>query len=214
MNLGELIKALEAADQYRIVRNGFCNPHCDRGSYYDLAFNPCGPESVSELLRLAKSAVGHTFRGWKGCDFTMGEHTTVRIGEEGHCGEEISGLLLDYMLNDAVPIPCSPEPAKERTKTVATAEQLDKASQILKQAACTAEITVESSWRRIYIGGLDGIEEETCALLAKRFKEVVPSVVNELMNQASAVLRDQAIVDGTPFKADAVVDVAGTKIEF
>jgi hypothetical protein len=99
MTLGELITALEAADPTRTVRHGFTHPHSYRGDYMDLAFDPDTDVTVADMLADARSALGTTYQGWKGGDFTMSEHTWCWLSEEGDAsGETISALLLELML--------------------------------------------------------------------------------------------------------------------
>ena len=98
MTLGELIERLEAADPDRIVRVGFSNPHSYRGHYVELAFEPAENVTVASMLEAARSALGSTYEGWKGGDFTMHEYTDVWLAIEGRTGEGIGPTLLDYML--------------------------------------------------------------------------------------------------------------------
>jgi len=100
MTLGELIKRLEQEKPGKIVRYGFNEPHSYRGYYEDLAFEPCGPIRVSEMLRLAKEALGKEFTGYKGGEFKMGEHTDVWLAEHGKLGETLGPRLLNYILAD------------------------------------------------------------------------------------------------------------------
>jgi hypothetical protein len=101
MHLFELIKWLEAQDSNIVVKDGFGEPHSDRGSYDDLAFDPVEETTIGEMLAHAQSAHGSTFEGYKGGDFKMGDWTTVKIGLWGHCGEEITTTHLKYWLLDA-----------------------------------------------------------------------------------------------------------------
>ncbi|MFD9249595.1 hypothetical protein [Streptomyces bottropensis] len=100
VNLEELITALEATDPNRIVACGFSNPHSYRGDYMDLAFEPATDISVGEMLDAARSALGATFQGWKGGEFTMGGHTWCWLSQEGDAsGETISALLVELLLD-------------------------------------------------------------------------------------------------------------------
>ena len=71
------------------------------------AVNPPVADVSVVLLAHAKSAMGATFTGWKGGEFTMGEYTDCHIGEYGTCGEEITSahlklwLLTANAVNDA-----------------------------------------------------------------------------------------------------------------
>lgn len=102
MNLEELITALEATDPNRIVARGFSNPHSYRGDYMDLAFEPATDIRVGEMLDAARSALGATFQGWKGGEFTMGGHSWCWLSQEGDAsGETISALLVELLLAPA-----------------------------------------------------------------------------------------------------------------
>jgi hypothetical protein len=99
MTLGALIAHLSRADGTLVVPVGFARPHSYRGYYHDLAFEMEPNTTVGAMLEAARSALGSTYRGWKGGDFTMGEHTDVYlVAEEGECGEGIGPVLLGYML--------------------------------------------------------------------------------------------------------------------
>mgnify|MGYP001566973054 CR=1 FL=1 len=95
MELAELIAVLEAApDQNQIVPDGFTNPHSYRGYYEQLAFEPAQNVRIKDMLRDARKALGSTYEGWKGGDYTMDELTECWLAEEGHGGGETLGPLL------------------------------------------------------------------------------------------------------------------------
>lgn len=100
--LGQLIERLKKEDPAKVVRHGFHNPHSYRGYYEDVAFEPAPNARVVDMLDSATSALGATFQGWKGGDFTMDEHTLVWLAFEGACGESIGGALLDRLLADSL----------------------------------------------------------------------------------------------------------------
>lgn len=97
-SLGELIEALEAADPALTVPIGFGRPHSWRGDYSELAFDPAADTTVADMLAAARSAVGATYEGWKGGDFTMSLHTSVYLAEPRELGETLGQLLLSLML--------------------------------------------------------------------------------------------------------------------
>lgn len=102
MNLGEIIEKLEKRDPKLIVPNGFSHPHSYRGYYWDLAFEPDRNTTVGEMLEAARSAVGTTYQGWKGGDFTMDVYSDCWLSMEGECsGDSLSAMLLDYILDEA-----------------------------------------------------------------------------------------------------------------
>jgi len=98
MTLGNLIEWLEQQNPELVVKDGFSTPHSDRGSYDELAFSPEPEAKIGDMLKYAKSALGATFTGWKGGEYTMNEHTSVYIGEYGECGEEITSIHFKYWL--------------------------------------------------------------------------------------------------------------------
>lgn len=77
MNLGQVIRLLKELDPETVAPEGFWEPHSYRGIYAELAFEPIGAVSVKDLLACAYSAVGETFTGYKGGEFTM--HTGTRV---------------------------------------------------------------------------------------------------------------------------------------
>lgn len=107
--LGELIDTLKRYPEDQVVPLGFSNAHSYRGYYDQLAFEPATNTTVGTMLREAEYAVGGTFQGWKGGEYTMGLSTDVHLANEGDCGEEIGPILLRLMLGEP-PIPPEPGP--------------------------------------------------------------------------------------------------------
>lgn len=103
MYLCELITALENENPERVISRGFNSPHSYRGYYDQLAFEPANNVTVAEMLECAREALGNTYTGYKGGDYTMHEYTEVNIAYYGHCGEPLSKLLLHYLLSDDNP---------------------------------------------------------------------------------------------------------------
>src|SRR2546426_1116512 len=101
MTLDELIAFLEEVDPSLIVLHGFAHPHSYRGRYEKLAFVPTTDVTAASMLACAKSAVGATYDGWKGGEFTMDPDTDVYLAEVGGTGEELSRRLLTLMVNEA-----------------------------------------------------------------------------------------------------------------
>lgn len=83
MYLQKLIEFLEQQDPAKVVRHGFGEPMSYRGDYSELAFTPVEETTFGEMLRFARSAMGDTFTGYKGGDYTMGEFTPCWIAEYG-----------------------------------------------------------------------------------------------------------------------------------
>lgn len=88
MTLGEMIAVLEKLPSDAMV--GLREPHSYRGYYERLAFEPCDPRPVAEVLSDARGCVGRTFTGYKGGDYTMDEGSDVHVAYEGACGDELT----------------------------------------------------------------------------------------------------------------------------
>lgn len=101
MTLSDLIARLENTDPTLTLRPGFTNPHSYRGYYEELAVEPTESCTVADLLQEMRGALGTTYQGWKGGDFTMDESTTVYVAHEGSTGEEFSSLALDLIIERA-----------------------------------------------------------------------------------------------------------------
>lgn len=98
MTLGELIAALEQEPPDKVVAVGFADPHSYRGYYHDVAFEPLRNTTAGAMLAAARAALGATFDGWKGGQYTMTRRTDVWLAVQGDCGETIGPILLSYML--------------------------------------------------------------------------------------------------------------------
>jgi len=99
VTLQQLIRALRAADPALVVRYGFGSPMSFRADYEQLAFDPRENVTVAEMLAFAEEALGSTFEGYKGGDFTMHGYTYVWIAEYGSAtGDGIGPTLLAFML--------------------------------------------------------------------------------------------------------------------
>ena len=100
MTLGEYINILEATNKTKLLPIGLDNPHSWRGDYFKLAFEPVENITVGEMLEAAKSALGATYEGYKGGEYTMHEDTSIHVDFKGRWsdGNEIWNLLLKFML--------------------------------------------------------------------------------------------------------------------
>lgn len=96
MTLGQLIRWLKSHDPDTVVKDGFGSPHSDGGDYFKLAFTPMSEAKIKDMLAYALSAKKRTFEGWKGGEYRMDEWSTVRIGEWGSVGEDITRITLKY----------------------------------------------------------------------------------------------------------------------
>ena len=101
MKLGHYIKLLEQANPDKIVANGLGKPNSWRGRYSELMFEPIGETTVAFMLKEAKKAVGATYTGWKGGEFTMGLETEIHVESSPGSysdNEMLWKLLLELML--------------------------------------------------------------------------------------------------------------------
>lgn len=98
MTLDELIQALEAEDPDKVLPLGFSHPHSWRGSYNELAFEPTANVTVGQMLADARSALGATYEGYKGGQYTMDGLTDCHLAEEGREGEDLGPILLTLLL--------------------------------------------------------------------------------------------------------------------
>lgn len=97
--LGLMIRMLREEDPNLVMPIGFHEPHSWRGDYYNLAFEPARNIKVGAVLAAAESALGATYEGYKGGDFTMNEHSTCHLDHYGSSGGETIGpVMLKLML--------------------------------------------------------------------------------------------------------------------
>ena len=86
VTLGDLIEHLRRLPPGMVVERGFGRPHSYRGYYEDVAFAPEANVTVGQMLKCAEEALGQTFEGWKGGEFTMKAHTDCWFAERGSTG--------------------------------------------------------------------------------------------------------------------------------
>lgn len=99
ISLGGIIERLEREDPTRVLPVGFAEPHSYRGYYHELAFEPRRDITIGEMLDAARTALGATYQGYKGGDYTMNEHTDCWIAEYGTDSDnKIGPLLLELLL--------------------------------------------------------------------------------------------------------------------
>lgn len=79
MNLAEIIELLETFPKDKIAEVGIGRPISWRGDYSQLAFIEAEGITVEEMINNARSAIGETFEGWKGGDFTMDLYTDCHL---------------------------------------------------------------------------------------------------------------------------------------
>lgn len=108
LGLGDLIARLEREDPARVLPIGFADPHSYRGYYEQLAFEPRRNIAIGDMLEAARSALGTTYEGYKGGEYTMADWTTCWIAHEGSTSDNMIGpLLLELLL-------AQPEPTSAR----------------------------------------------------------------------------------------------------
>lgn len=83
MTLGKFIALLEGLPSGSLV-SGLGSLISYRGYYSDLAFIPTNATVTREtMLDLCRAAVGQTFEGYKGGDYTMGASTPLWVADYG-----------------------------------------------------------------------------------------------------------------------------------
>jgi hypothetical protein len=99
ITLGELISKLETLPEGNIVVIDYTqtSPTCAdsyRGYYEELSFEygDSNTLTVKEFLVICENAVGKTFTGYRGGDFTMRRYTPVWIARYGESGKMITGV--------------------------------------------------------------------------------------------------------------------------
>lgn len=102
LTLGELILKLEPLEHNKTVRFDFEYAYPEsigswRGSYDELSlrfvFEGEAP-TVASLLEKLNSAVGATYQGYKGGEFSMSKHTPVWVANYGNSGNTaVIGVL-------------------------------------------------------------------------------------------------------------------------
>ena len=98
MMLEALIEELSRENSDTVCKVGFSNPHSYRGYYDQLAFEPADNVSVGSMLEAAQEALGSTYTGWKGGEYTMTGYTDCHLANKGNSGEELGAILLKLMI--------------------------------------------------------------------------------------------------------------------
>jgi hypothetical protein len=100
--LQDLIAALKELPQEAAISFGFGEPDSYRGYYDQLAFAPKANTTIGDMLRMAEKALGATFYGYKGGEYTMHEYTDCYIAEYGSSdGDLIGPTLMAYWKQEA-----------------------------------------------------------------------------------------------------------------
>lgn len=89
MKLGELIKRLRAADPNKVVKNGFGRATSYRGYYDQVAFVPSSHDTtIGAMLDSAENAIGTTFTGYKGGEYSYDGDTEAWLADWGSCAPD------------------------------------------------------------------------------------------------------------------------------
>ena len=101
----EIYDMLSELPSDSVFQNGFTSAHSYRGSYDTLAVEPCCETSVTEMMTCLANAIGETFTGYKGGEFTMQGTEELFLAYEGSCGSRIEGYKcttngFELVLND------------------------------------------------------------------------------------------------------------------
>lgn len=97
-----LIDTLAEMPQHGRISFGFGRPMSYRGDYSELAFEPAKDVTVGSMLAHARSALGATFEGYKGGDYTMHEYADCYIADYGESTADMIGpTLMGYWQREA-----------------------------------------------------------------------------------------------------------------
>ena len=83
MRLKDLIEALSVLPPGAMVKNGFGPAGSYRGYYDQIAFEPVEEAMIGDMLKYAEKAMGETYSGYKGGEYTMNGYTECWIAEWG-----------------------------------------------------------------------------------------------------------------------------------
>ena len=104
-----LIDTLAEMPQGAIISHGFGRPMSYRGFYSEVAFEPASNVTVGHMLAHARSALGATFTGYKGGEYTMHEYADCYLAEYGESTSDAIGpTLMAYWKEEAGLTPPSP----------------------------------------------------------------------------------------------------------
>jgi hypothetical protein len=105
MTLGVLIDALSKMDADKNITFDFGGFYAHRvqswrGAYEELAigyakYGESGAQTVGELLARLTAAVGATYEGWKGGDYTMERSTPLWVANPGESTNTVIDGILD-----------------------------------------------------------------------------------------------------------------------
>lgn len=127
MNLGEVKAAFDVLENNDFVfTDGFNKPHCYRGYYNEVAFEPAKFVSLAEIKTTLNAAMFETFVAWKGGEYEYDENTPVNLSLIGMCNNDDAEnfeKLVSFMLNEYFDADQTVAPKKKRkTKAQKQAE--------------------------------------------------------------------------------------------
>jgi hypothetical protein len=104
LTLGEIIVLLKNLEPKTVI-TGLGDLHSYRGYYVDLAFdtNTSYDKSAEQLLKECKAAVGATYTGWKGGEFTMSKITPLFVASEGNTGLRLMDIVNGKIITSEEP---------------------------------------------------------------------------------------------------------------
>lgn len=112
MTLQDLTTWLETQNLDLIVPHGFGRPMSYRGYYDQLAFEPVEDARLGDMLQYARNALGATYTGYKGGDYTMDEFTDCWIAEYGTSQGDLIGPTLLKLWEATATMPTKAAQAK------------------------------------------------------------------------------------------------------
>jgi len=159
LDLNQLIEYLKMLDPQLVLPHGFANPHCYRGWYDELAFEPAENVTVESMLACARAAVGKTFTAIKGGDYTMKPYTDCWLSKWG----EASGqrLTREYLESQVRMVSCQVAELQQ-VGPYTTHEQIGSR---LKEARVRAGLTQGQAARLL------GLNQEKISLIEKGKRE-------------------------------------------
>ena len=95
MILKDLIERLEQEPYENTIRNGFGHSMSYRGDYSQLAFAPAQYVTVGSMLEEAKRAVGKTYHGYKGGEYTFNKDQDLYVDNYGVFSETMITDVID-----------------------------------------------------------------------------------------------------------------------
>jgi len=205
MTLQELIDTLSSCNPATRVLLGFGNPHSYRGVYDELAFESVEGTTVGAMLAAAKDALGSTYAGYKGGEYTMTPYTPVWLARQGQGdGDTIGPVLLAYMTGAVGTVtPARPRTTTNRPRFTAILDQTERGRKVLCRIVDwdgdNEDAPAEEGNYRVLIDGLTPREAVVGAHL-------LDDTVRHLGYEPTAEMVDALIAFRFPDKARGHVD--------